>query len=67
MPKRAANRMVATRDTVSWMMERKSADCGVADALPTPTPSRTAREERSPAMELAKACRESCPCQSFYP
>lgn len=59
VPRRAAKMMVAMREVVSWAIERRSADCGVLEALPTPTPSRTAREARRPAMELAKAWRES--------
>jgi hypothetical protein len=51
--------MVARRPEVSWRMCRRRAEVGEALGLPTPTPCRTAREERRPAMELLKAWRES--------
>lgn len=59
VPKRAAKAMVASRDRVSWVIVRRSADCGVVVAEPMPRVVRTAREERREAMEETKAWRES--------
>ena len=47
------------RPADSWMIERISAAVGEAVESPTPTLDSTARDERSPAMELENACRES--------
>jgi hypothetical protein len=44
----------------SCRIERSNAAVGEAVESPTPTVERTAREERRPAMLLAKAWRESC-------
>ena len=59
VPNRQANRIVAMRPADSWIMERIKAAVGEAEESPTPTLDKTARDERSPAMELEKACRES--------
>jgi len=47
------------RPADSCMIERMSAAVGEAEESPTPTLESTARDERSPAMELENACSES--------
>lgn len=51
----------------SCRIERRSADVGEAVESPTPTPSSTALEAKSPAIDDEKACRESYGHVSFMP
>jgi hypothetical protein len=59
VPNLQANRIVATRPADSWMIDKINAAVGEAEESPTPTLDSTARDDRSPAMELENACRES--------
>ena len=58
-PNLCAKAIVARRPMESWSTERRRAAVGEAEASPTPTEERTAREANNPATELAKACSES--------
>ena len=59
VPNLQAKRIVAMRPADSCNMERISAAVGEAEESPTPTLDKTARDERSPAMELENAWSES--------
>jgi len=66
VPRREAKRIVAMRPMDSWRTERRSAEVGVAVEEPTPSPSRTAREERREAIEEEKAWSESLAMGQFH-